>query len=151
MIAITDINMAAADSMSEKENFISDDVSDNPVILRKLIEEIKEFCVNTARSNAFLVHIDTHHNKYVQIQTIGFGQANLGYRISDQPEGPWSDPVIFYEPQLEDQQDFVYSANAHPELTADGILITYNINNGDFGKLVNNENIYFPKFVRIKF
>jgi hypothetical protein len=99
----------------------------------------------------FSVHYQKDINKYVQIQTFGFGQASLGYRISDQLEGPWSEPVYFYEPHLQDQQDFVYSANAHPELTADGILITYNINNGDFGKLVNNENIYFPKFVQIIF
>jgi hypothetical protein len=99
----------------------------------------------------FSVHYQKEINQYVQIQTFGFGQANLGYRTSNHPEGPWSEPVIFYEPQLEDQQDFVYSANAHPELMEDGILITYNINNGNFGKLVNNENIYFPKFVRIKF
>jgi hypothetical protein len=99
----------------------------------------------------FSVHYQKDINKYLQIQTFGFGQANLGYRTSDHPEGPWSEPVIFYKPQLQDQQDFVYSANAHPELTADGILITYNINNGDFGKLVSNENIYFPKFVKIIF
>jgi hypothetical protein len=51
---------------------------------------------------------------------------------------------------LKSQQEFVYSANAHPELIADGILITYNVNNGDFGELVRNENIYFPKSLRIK-
>lgn len=69
-IAITDINMAAADSMSEKDKFLSDDVSDNPEELRKLIEEIKSFCVDTAKSNAFLVHISPNNKKYQLIQKL---------------------------------------------------------------------------------
>ncbi len=99
----------------------------------------------------FSVHYQQDIDKYIQIQTYGIGHANLGLRIADQPEGPWSEPLIFYHPLINDEKDFVYSANAHPELTADGILITYNINNGDFGKLIDNENIYFPKCVRIKY
>ncbi len=99
----------------------------------------------------FSVHYQRDLNQYVQVQTYGMGHASIGYRFADQPEGPWSDPVIFYKPHLESQKDFVYSANAHPEFIADGILVTYNVNNGDFGELVRNENIYFPKFIRIKF
>jgi hypothetical protein len=98
----------------------------------------------------FSVHYQPNLNQYVQIQTYGFGHASIGYRLAYQPEGPWSTPVIFYKPHLENQKEFVYSANAHPELIADGILVTYNVNIGDFGELVRNENIYFPKFIRIK-
>lgn len=98
----------------------------------------------------FSVHYQEDLNQYVQIQTYGMGNASIGYRLAEQPEGPWSAPVIFYKPHLENKNDFVYSANAHPEITADGILVTYNVNNGDFGELVKNENIYFPKFIRIK-
>ena len=99
----------------------------------------------------FSVHYQPDLDQYVQIQTYGFGHASIGYRLADQPEGPWSVPVIFYKPHLEDQQEFVYSANAHPELITEGILITYNINNFNFGKLVNNEDIYFPEFISVKF
>lgn len=99
----------------------------------------------------FSVHYQPALDQYIQIQTYGFGHASIGYRLADQPEGPWSAPVIFYKPSLEDQQEFVYSANAHPELITEGILITYNINNFDFGKLVHNEDIYFPKFINFKF
>jgi len=35
-------------------------------------------------------------------------------------------------------------------MMADGILITYNINNSDFGELIRNEDIYFPKLIKIK-
>ena len=98
----------------------------------------------------FSVHYQEDLSQYVQIQTYGIGNASIGYRLAEQPEGPWSTPVIFYKPHLKSQKDFVYSANAHPEITADGILVTYNVNNGDFGELVKNENIYFPKLIRIK-
>lgn len=99
----------------------------------------------------FSVHYQPDLAKYIQIQTYGFGHASIGYRLADQPEGPWSEPVIFFKPDLYDQQEFVYSANSHPELNTDGILITYNINNFDFGKLINNEDIYFPKLISVKF
>lgn len=99
----------------------------------------------------FSVHFQEDIQQYVQIQTYGWRDASLGYRLAQRPEGPWSDPVIFYKPHLYNKGDFVYSANAHPEITADGILVTYNVNNGDFNELIQNENIYFPKLIRIKF
>jgi len=98
----------------------------------------------------FSVHFQQDLNQYIQIQTYGVGHASIGYRLADKPEGPWSDPVIFYKPHLESQNDFVYSANAHPEITTDGILISYNVNTGNFGELVRNENIYFPKFIMMR-
>lgn len=99
----------------------------------------------------FSVHFDTGLDKYIQIQTMDFGQSQLGFRHAPRPEGPWSEPVIFYSPQYEDNQEFGYSANAHPEIEAEGIIITYNINNFDFAKLVTNEQIYFPRIIQLKF
>lgn len=98
----------------------------------------------------FSVHFQQDLKKYIQIQTYGMGHASIGYRLAERPEGPWSEPVILYKPHLKSQKDFMYSANAHPEITADGILITYNINNSDFGELMRNEDIYFPKLIKIK-
>ena len=69
-IAIMDINMSAGDSMAEKEQFLSDDVSDNPSKLRRLIDDIKNFCVNTAKSNAFLVHVNTNDEIYQLVQKL---------------------------------------------------------------------------------
>ena len=99
----------------------------------------------------FSVHYEKELEKYVQIQTYGFGQASIGYRLADQLQGPWSETVIFFTPALNDQQEFVYTANAHPELKSNGLLITYNVNNWDFGKLVSNEEIYFPNFIYVRF
>lgn len=98
----------------------------------------------------FSVHFQQDLKKYIQIQTYGMGHASIGYRLAEVPEGPWSEPVIFFKPHLKSQKDFIYSANAHPELRSDGILITYNINNSDFGELIRNEDIYFPKLIKMK-
>lgn len=99
----------------------------------------------------FSVHYDKELEKYIQIQTYGMGDASIGYRLADQLQGPWSEPVIFYSPALNDREEFVYSANAHPRVKSKGLLITYNVNNGDFGKLVRNEEIYYPEFVLLQF
>lgn len=98
----------------------------------------------------FSVHYDKGLEKYMQIQTYGFGKASIGYRLADQLQGPWSESVLIYTPTLKEEKEFVYSANAHPELKSDELIITYNINNGDFGRLISNEEIYFPKIIKLK-
>lgn len=99
----------------------------------------------------FSVHFDPRLNQYIQIQTHGFGAASLGYRKAEKPQGPWSEPILFYQPKINHQNEFVYTANAHPEFTdQEGVLITYNINNSLFEKLLEDESIYFPKTVKLK-
>jgi hypothetical protein len=99
----------------------------------------------------FSVNYDQGLKKYIQIQTYGFGNASIGYRLADQLSGPWSEPVLFYTPFLKEQGEFVYTANAHPEYHSDELIITYNINNGDFARLMSNEEVYFPKLIKIRF
>jgi hypothetical protein len=99
----------------------------------------------------FSVHYEEYLNKYIQIQTVGFGRVPLGYRMAAKPQGPWEDLVVFYMPEFGDKQEFVYSANAHPELKSNGLIVTYNINNFDFGKLVENDSIYFPQIIKLKY
>lgn len=41
----------------------------------------------------------------------------------------------------------MFTAKAHPELHADGIYITYNVNSFDLRELVENQRIYFPKMI----
>jgi hypothetical protein len=97
----------------------------------------------------FSVHYDQKLKKFIHIQTYGFGKASIGYRLADQLYGPWSEPILFYTPFLTEDKEFVYTANAHPEYKSNGLIVTYNINNGDFGRLVSNENIYFPKIIEV--
>lgn len=97
----------------------------------------------------FSVHYDQELKKFIQIQTYGFGEASIGYRLADQLYGPWSEPTIFYRTSLKEEKEFVYTANAHPEYKSDGLVVTYNINNGDFWRLISNEEIYFPIIIKV--
>ena len=97
----------------------------------------------------FSVHYEQKLQRYIQIQTYGFGKASIGFRLSDKLYGPWSDPVIFYTPPLKEEKEFVYTARAHPEFSCDGIVVTYNINNSNFKRLMSNEEIYFPKIIKL--
>ncbi len=69
-IATTDVNMAAAESLTEKESYISDDVAEDSTIVRKIIDDIKTFCLQEIRCNAFLVHIDASDRRYELIKKI---------------------------------------------------------------------------------
>ena len=99
----------------------------------------------------FSVHYDSSLKKYVQIQSFGFGEAKIGLRMSDSLQGEWTDPLVFYTPAYSGiRKPFMYSAKAHPEQRADGIYITYNVNSFEFTELLENQRIYFPKFILMK-
>lgn len=58
---------------------------------------------------------------------------------------------MFYTPAYPGvKKPFMYAAKAHPELTGNGIYITYNVNSFDFGELIENQTIYFPKFIMLR-
>lgn len=99
----------------------------------------------------FSVHYDPTLKKYLQFQSFGFGDAEIGLRMADSLQGPWTNPYILCKPTYPGvKQGFMYSVKAHPELKKGSIVITYNVNSFDFGELLNNQLIYFPGFVRVK-
>jgi len=139
----------------DKTNLINGNLSNlewwtNNTWTDKVFKEPKSSSLFNSQTE-FSVHYDKELKKFIQIQTYGFGKASIGYRITDQLYGPWSEPVIFYTPPLKDEEEFVYSAKAHPEYKSGGLIVTYNINNRDFGKLLNDEEIYFPKIIKLTF
>jgi len=69
-VAVTDINMAAADSLTEKERYVSDDVAEDADLVLKVVEDIKDFCLRTIRSNAFLIRLDSTDPRYRLIKKI---------------------------------------------------------------------------------
>lgn len=98
----------------------------------------------------FSVHYDASLKKYIQIQSFGFGDATLGLRMADRIEGKWTSPYLFHKPSYPGiKKPFMYAAKAHPELKGDGICITYNVNSFDFGELIENQTLYFPKIMQI--
>lgn len=99
----------------------------------------------------YSVHYDSVLKKFIQIQSFGFGEGKIGIRMADSLQGKWTEPYMFYTPEYPGvKKPFMYSAKAHPELKGDGLYVTYNVNSFDFSELVDNETIYFPKFLLIK-
>lgn len=99
----------------------------------------------------FSVHYDSLLKKYLQFQSFGFGESEIGLRVADSLQGPWSSPRIIYKPDYPGvKRPFMYSVKAHPEMSSDGLLLTYNVNSFDFGELLVNQELYFPKFLVVK-
>jgi hypothetical protein len=69
-IAVMDINMAAADSLTEKERFVSDDVAEDATEVLRVVSDIKDFCLKEIRCNAFLAHIDTTDDRYKLLKKV---------------------------------------------------------------------------------
>ncbi len=69
-VAVMDVNMAAADSLTEKEQYVSDNVAEDFKLVHTAISDIKEFCLKDIQCNAFLVHIDTSDKKYQLIKKV---------------------------------------------------------------------------------
>lgn len=104
-----------------------------------------------AGATEYSVHFDRDLRKYIQIQTFGFGAASIGLRMADRPEGPWSEPKIIYTSDHAGvKMPIIYSAKAHPELRGDGLFVTYNVNSLDLKHMLENQSIYFPRFLRVK-
>lgn len=107
--------------------------------------------VVTNAGSEFTVHRDAQTGKFLQIQCLGFGPADLTMRMADQPAGPWSDPAVLYHPpEFEKPRIMIYQGKAHPELTGAGLVLTYSTNSFDFEKLMNDGEIYYPRFVRLE-
>ena len=99
----------------------------------------------------YSVHYDKVLKKYIQIQSFGFGEGSLGLRMADSIQGKWTELKLIYKPDYSGiKKPFMYAARAHPELRSDGILVTYNVNSFDFGELIANHEIYFPRFILLK-
>jgi hypothetical protein len=74
-------------------------------------------------------------------------------RFAESPEGPWSEQVLLYRSRemAGDKGLFSYAAKAHAwASSADELLISYCVNAHDFGRVIRDETVYRPKFVRVK-
>ncbi len=98
----------------------------------------------------FSVH-RTSSGRFVQIQSDGFPHSEIAYRTAPRPEGPWSELRSVYRPPESDREGtLVYAAKAHPELDGPDLLVTYAANHFDPQVLLNDETLYFPRFVRLR-
>ncbi len=81
----------------------------------------------------------------------GFG-SHILMRTARNPEGPWSKPFIVY--QVEDiQKDdslVTYAAKSHACISRTGeLLISYVINAIDLDRVIQNADLYRPRFIRV--
>jgi hypothetical protein len=99
----------------------------------------------------FTVDYDPQLKAFLEIQTQGFGDAQIALRTAPVLTGPWSPLQIFYRPPEADLPGvFNYAAKAHPELTGTGadLILTYATNAADFSKLVGDTQLYYPRVLK---
>ncbi len=100
----------------------------------------------------FGVHYESRINRLVQIQTIGFGAAEIGWRIARRPEGPWGQLTGFYSPDEGSIPGvLIYAAKSHPFLTGADLVITYATNHIDPKRLNDYPALYYPRVLRASF
>ena len=100
----------------------------------------------------FGVHFEPRINQFVQIQTIGFGAANLGWRIAPRPEGPWGQLAGFYSPEeVSIPGVLIYAAKSHPFLAGADLVITYATNHVDPKRLNDYPALYYPRVLQGSF
>ena len=106
-----------------------------------------EYSVAPLRDGYLLVTQDT--NELFSARVVGY--------VSCSPTGPFTPIGTLYtapEPgpfgSYGNPNIFTYNAHEHPELrTADGLLVTYNVNSFDYTDLYDDVTIYRPRFIRI--
>ncbi|MFQ5630919.1 MAG: DUF4185 domain-containing protein [bacterium] len=97
----------------------------------------------------FTVHYEPALGKFLEIQTDGFGSADLAMRTADALTGPWSGLARFHRPdEYGISNILIYAGKSHPELVGADNVLTYVANNLDFNKLVNDTTIYYPRFLK---
>jgi len=97
----------------------------------------------------FSVWFDPSLKKFFQVQTIGFGQAQLVLRQATTLTGPWSEPKTIFSPVENNIPNImIYSAKAHPQISDTSIVLTY-ATNGPESLIVADTSIYYPRFVRV--
>ncbi len=80
--------------------------------------------------------------------------GDIVMRTAETPEGPWiGRRVIYHCPEGKQSKSFFcYAGKMHPEVSRPGeLIVTYAVNSNDFSDLFNNTQIYWPRFVRLKF
>jgi hypothetical protein len=81
----------------------------------------------------------------------GFG-SHILIRMAQSPEGPWSNPFpVYHVEDIRKDKSFVtYAAKSHACISRHGeLLISYVINAIDFDKVIQNANLYRPRFIRL--
>jgi hypothetical protein len=103
-------------------------------------------------SSEFAIQWRPRLQKFIEVESVGFGASDIAVRWADRLEGPWSKPMKIYHPPESNRPDaFVYAGKLHPGLLGANVVITYAANSSSDGILAKDMSIYFPRFVRLNF
>jgi hypothetical protein len=96
------------------------------------------------------IHRDPATGQFLAVHTQGFGAADVMVRSAPALTGPWTAPRMLYRPPEYYVPDImIYAAKAHPELSGADLVLTYATNSFDFGRMVADSLLYYPRFVRL--
>ena len=96
------------------------------------------------------IHYDNDTQKYLSVQTDGFGPAVIALRTATEFNGHWSGLQVIYKPPEYEKEDIcIYAGKAHPQLEGADLILTYATNSFVFAKLVSDTTIYYPRFVKV--
>jgi hypothetical protein len=96
------------------------------------------------------VHVDPATQRFIAVQTQGFGPADVMMRAAPTLTGPWSGPQMVYRPpEYHRPNVMIYAAKGHSQLTGADLVLTYATNTFQFSEHLTDSLIYYPRFVRL--
>ena len=85
----------------------------------------------------FTVHYEPRLDRFLEVQTKGFGPAVLAMRSASGLTGPWSEiQTVYRPPEVTRPNAFIYAGKAHPELIGADLVMTYVVNSFQFEELL---------------
>lgn len=74
--------------------------------------------------------------------------SRIVVRRAPTPSGPWGEPETIAMAPEHEGEVFAYNAKAHPEASpSDALLVSYNVNTTNLERVVEDANIYRPRFL----
>jgi hypothetical protein len=120
------------------EYFTGTEWSEDPLAAEVIVEDVSEqFSVFKDGSVYYLL---TQHNI--------FGKEIYLYTATA-PEGVFGEKRVVYCTPETGGNIFTYNAFAHPQLSQDSLVVSYNVNSFDYTDILKNADNYRPYFVRI--
>ncbi|HNY65993.1 MAG TPA: DUF5005 domain-containing protein [Deltaproteobacteria bacterium] len=95
----------------------------------------------------YTVHYEPSLGRYIEVQTAGFVDPCLTLRSAAEPTGAWSPKRGFYC-QTGTEGLLVYAGKAHPGLKGGDLVCTMALNTLDEKRLLEDDSLYYPVFVR---
>jgi hypothetical protein len=96
------------------------------------------------------IHFDRAAQRFIEVQTAGFGPADVMMRAAPLLTGPWSSlQMVYRPPEYYRPNVMIYAGKAHPQLTGADLVLTYATNTFDFAEYGTDSLIYYPRFVRL--